>query len=253
MSQQSRCRLEVVVVQLCVSSPTILVSHNDVERVLDVLETFRIADECENPFSLQTIGPNARPATWQTVSEAGRWTVKIAYHSSTIRTITSCEPGGAFAKHLHALLGALGVALCASRTRVGLRHSYLLRLGENVHAYGRVLRETLFDRSVKTWDDDDGIAGIPSIEFSLDEATSIICRHGFTLTSSKGDALAYLLETDIYRDDVNLNDSARLLDAIDGIHQDHLRVIRTCLSDEALQVIDWTALPELGRSARELQ
>jgi hypothetical protein len=30
-------------------------------------------------------------------------------------------------------------------------------------------------------------------------------------------------------------------------------VIRTCLSDEALQVIDWTALPELGRSARELQ
>jgi len=143
--------------------------------------------------------------------------------------------------------------MCPSRTRVGLRHTHLLRLGENVQAYGRTLRKTIFDRSVNILDDDDGIAGIPSIEFSIDDATRIICRHGFTLTSSRGDALAYLLDTDIYREDVSFVDSAQLLDVIDGIHQDHLRVIRTCLTDEALHVIDWTALPELGRPTRELQ
>jgi len=253
MAQQSRRPLEVVDVQLCVSRPTILISRDDVERVMEVLETFRIADKCENPFSLQPNGPDERSATWQVVSDAGRWAVKIAHNAATIQTITSRQPEGAFAKHLHALLGALGVAMCASQTRVGLRHTYLIRLGESVQAYGTALRETLFERSVKTWDDDDGIAGIPSVEFSLDEATRITCRHGFTMTSSKGDPLAYLLETDIYRDDVSLVDSAHLLDAIDGMRQDHLRVIRTCLSDEALHVIDWTALPELGRPTRELQ
>jgi hypothetical protein len=253
MSQESRRLLEVVAVRLYVCRPSILVGDDDVRRVLHVLESFKIVQERGNPFSLKTVGASAPPVTWQMASDCGRWDLTITFRASAIRTITHAEPEGTFRRYLLAILGALGRAMSASSTRVGLRNIHLLRLGEDVRAYRRVLREKPFDESANAWADDDGLAGIPSKDFSLDGATRVICRHGFTLTSSQGDGLAYLLDTEIFHDDVNLVDSAPLCDAMNRVHDGHLCVIRTALTDEALHAIDWAALSEFVKPTSDRQ
>ena len=245
MQHEKRWALEVVAVQLALSRSALRTSPDEIQGVLDVLKSCGIVPNRVNPFLLTSIGASDLAATWRMNRTASCWSIEITFGCPAIQELTFRKPEGWFRTHVGSLVCALARPLFPSRVRLSLRHAHLLRAGHELQQFNGILHKALLDRSVDIWNSADGIAGVPLEEFALDKETRVACRHGFTLASGAG-ALAYLLDTEISREDVSLADSARLLDVIDAMHRDHRSVLRTSLTEDALHVIDWKALPELA-------
>jgi uncharacterized protein (TIGR04255 family) len=172
---------------------------------------------------------------WRLTSEDGRWVATIAADSYTLETTSYRTWKGDFRTRLEALVQTVESALKpAVATRVGLRYVDSLRLGPEPDGYKKMISETLLGPLLHPLFGPGVTSTQQQFSFALDESLRVTIRHGLFPDPARAEASTYLLDTDIYREDLMRLDSAALLRVIDVMHDDHLRVFRACLTDAAL-------------------
>ena len=122
-------------------------------------------------------------------------------------------------------------------TRVGLRYVDSFRLGNESSSYRSVIVESLLGPILHPAFGNSVTATQQQFSFALDDSVRATIRHGLFPNSSREDLSAYLLDTDIYREDLMRLDSDAVLHLIDDMHEDHLRVFRACLTDAGLAAL----------------
>lgn len=240
MSRLADCPLVLVASEIYVLHPATDITEQQVHNALEALRSVDSRRDRNNRVTIERIATESRGATWQLKSDDENWIMRIGPNGSMLKATVYCDPQGASRARFGALVRALDPVLHPLwRTRLGLRYTHHVRAGGDVRAYGAIIRKPLLERSAIAWHDADRIATVPETRVSLDDAVRVIFRRGFTLAPAGGYELMFLFDTDIYREDVSRADSAELLKMVDGMHQDHIRVLRTCLTDEALASMFW--------------
>jgi uncharacterized protein (TIGR04255 family) len=179
---------------------------------------------------------NTEHATaWRLTSEDGRWVATIASDSYTLETTNYHTWERDFRARLDALSRAVDTTVKPSIvTRVGLRYVDSLRLSPVPESYRKMISEALLGPLVHPMFGAGVTATQQQFSFALDDSLRVTIRHGLFRDTSREESATYLLDTDIYREDLMRLDSAGLLKLVDGMHEDHLRVFRACLTEEGL-------------------
>jgi uncharacterized protein (TIGR04255 family) len=217
---------------------------------MDLLEGLRSQEHSyarAEPVRMQTVtidSTNLTPASsemaaaWRLTSEEGRWVATIASDSYTLETTTYRTWENDFRARLEGLIRTINSAVRpAIITRVGLRYVDSLHLGSDAGAYRKVISGALLGPLLHPAFGAGVIATQQQFAFALDDSLRVTVRHGLFPDPSREEAATYLLDTDVYREDLMRLDSAELLHVIDGMHEDHLRVFRACLTDEGLALL----------------
>jgi uncharacterized protein (TIGR04255 family) len=223
-------------------------------RVGDLLEALRSKEHGytrADPVRVQTVtidASNLTPATgelataWRLTSEDGRWVATLSPDSYTLETTNYRTWHGDFRARIDALVRTMEASIHPSIiTRVGLRYVDSLRLGREPDSYRTLISAALLGPLVHPLFGSGVIATQQQFSFALDESLRVTIRHGLFPGQTREEAPTYLLDTDIYREDLMRLDSAALLQLIDGMHNDHLRVFRACLTDTGLASLRETA------------
>jgi uncharacterized protein (TIGR04255 family) len=197
-----------------------------------------------DPVRVQTVTIDASsltPATgeastaWRFTSNDGRWIATVAPDSYTLETTNYRTWRGDFRARIETLTSTIESAVRPSIiTRVGLRYVDSVRLGKAPGSYRTLISDALLGPLLHPLFGPGVIATQQQFSFSLDELVRVTIRHGLFTDQSREEGSTYLLDTDIYREDLMRLDSAGLLTLIDSMHEDHLRVFRACLTDAGL-------------------
>jgi uncharacterized protein (TIGR04255 family) len=235
--------LALVACQVRYADPAERVSAS---RVMDMLEGLRLHEygyARTEQMRVQTVSINPVDPTlttvegtaWRLTSEDGRWVATIAADSYTLETTSYRTWKGDFRTRLEALVQTVESAVKpAVATRVGLRYVDSLRLGPEPDGYKKMISETLLGPLLHPLFGPGVTSTQQQFSFALDESLRVTIRHGLFPDPARAEASTYLLDTDIYREDLMRLDRAALLRVIDVMHDDHLRVFRACLTDAAL-------------------
>jgi uncharacterized protein (TIGR04255 family) len=219
-------------------------------RVMDLVEGLRsdehsyVGAQLVRMQTVQIDATNLTPATsalsaaWRLTSEDGRWVATVAPDSYTLETTKYQTWEADFRTRLEALIRTIDSAVRPSIvTRVGLRYVDSLRLGTNIASYRHMISRELLGPLLHPAFGAGIVATQQQFTFALDELLNVTVRHGLFPDPSREEAATYLLDTDVYREDLMRVDSAVLLQIIDGMHDDHLRVFRACLTEDGLKTL----------------
>jgi uncharacterized protein (TIGR04255 family) len=235
--------LALVASQVRFADPAERISATAVGSLLEGLRSDEYGYARAEPVRMQTVTIDASSlaattgevaAAWRLTSEDGRWVATVGPDSYTLETTKYRTWEGDFRTRIDALIRAIEQTLRPSIvTRVGLRYVDSLRLAEP-GAYRDIISEALLGPITHPIFGSGIVATQQQFSFSLDSSVRVTIRHGLFPDPSREEASTYLLDTDIYKEELVRLDPATLLTVIDSMHEDHLRVFRACLTDAGL-------------------
>jgi uncharacterized protein (TIGR04255 family) len=178
---------------------------------------------------------------WRFRSEDGNWLVTVFPDQASLETtIAYTNWQDDFRLRSEELFRALGSTLSpATRQRLGLR--YIDQICDPVvhspqewqpyirqEILGPVLHPTLGD----------GVSASQQ-QVEIDAGNDLHCslRHGFFRDATKGNALTYVLDTDVFRADVATYDADTLIAEVEEFHKLVLQVFQACVTPALLDYL----------------
>lgn len=222
-------------------------------RVMDMVEELRLHEygyARTEQMRVQTVSINPTDPTpttletsaWRLTSKDGRWVATIAADSYTLETTNYRTWAADFRTRLEALVQTVERAMKpAVATRIGLRYVDSLRVGLEPDGYKQVISRPLLGPLLHPLFGYGVTSTQQQFSFALDESLRATIRHGLFPDPARAELSTYLVDTDIYREDLMRLESASLLALIDVMHDDHLRIFRACLTDAALELLRGSA------------
>ncbi len=171
---------------------------------------------------------------WKLAGRNSMWEATVRAETYSLQGNTECFRGGALRARFEALSLAIAQAFGPDAlTRVEARYVYTILLGHNRLAAAELVRDPLLAQSNASSQPalEDAAA---EVRFPLDGSIWVTCRHGLSRSVF---AYTYVVDSEICRADVTRFETATLLEAIDGMHHDHRRVLRSCLTENAVDAL----------------
>ncbi len=189
------------------------------------------------------VGPNVPLTTqqtslngWRAMSEDRDWVVALLPGSAALETKAYTTWDEDFLPRMEAVLDAVGQVLRpAIQMRIGLRYVDLLNRNEARspqdwqgrvadHLLGPVLHSAFGSAVVATQQ---------QVDIDLGDGAHCTLRHG-TIPSEGGSGVGYLLDWDVYTEDVRAFDAAAIRERLQGFHTLALQLFQQAITPELL-------------------
>lgn len=206
----------------------------------------------EQATNLQ-IAPGLAPATvqtqrkgWRLRSNDGAWTISLMPEFFSLETTAYTTWSDDFRPRFAELLDAVAQALDpATQQRIGLRYvdrivDPQVRAPQEWEGYitpeflGPLLHPRLGPAALATQQ---------QIDLEVDDSTRSSIRHGYFADPTRANALTYLLDFDVYREEIRAFDTEEIMDTVDAFNLLSLQLFQQAVTERLLD--------HLGRSDHE--
>jgi len=190
------------------------------------------------PASISKVGDQQG---WRFASEDGQWLVTLFPNQASLETTTAyTDWRNDYRTRLDELFGAIEATLApATRQRLGLRYidqitdpevktpqeweSHIAR-----EILGPILHPAIGDGIVTS-----------NQQMDIDAGNGMRCtlRHGFLRDPGRGNALTYILDSDVFRADVTPFSAGALIEEVEEFHTLVLQIFQACVTDSFLQYL----------------